>query len=740
MLPYFHEQESISRRTAGRTEDILAAVAGRFLGAFPKLPPVYRTHSKLGFKRGNDCRYEMNLSEKFPHLLDGQYVYVWGKLWCDQEGEAPFSISCYSPVHIYVNGEVQFRSNLNDDVFPDRKTGFRTKLVKGWNHFVLRFVKTGTGCGGRFGTASVKGAPFHFLAPTAERDGQEGWIYSVPQDSAWTAVPGEGMTESASGIRWYPQLVWSEANANRGVLSRLFGGDGGCGGAQAGEYAYAWSKLTYTGATPQQVVLSGIHSGRFTLFVDNEQVPHTEKLDGTFETSLLLTFGTHDLVVQSEYQGDDSQWGIMFNPLPQLKGHSSICWTQPYPIEGLKEPWLYLGPFAADKLPELQQLCRVDTLFGQGANTVYWRADEPETWIRPYLENGMFGKWNYPLGVTLYGLLETGRVLSNDHFVTYVKDHIESCTRLDAYALWDQEQYGAPGTNHQLTLIDSLDDCGSFGATMLLAHQIRELEGVAGAAKRIADYITRVQDRMPDGALYRVRGTTDFMQDTMWCDDLYMSTPFLCRYYEMTGERSYLDDAANQFLLYKKRLFMPEQKIMHHVYDYKFNKPNGVAWGRGNGWVLFSLTELLAVMPDDHELRDEVLYFYRDLCEGYLRLQGKDGLWHQVLTDPESYAEASCTSMFIYAFSRGVRFGWLTSKPEPYMQAVLTGWDGIVKHCIDNKGNVYGVCRESGYSYSKSYYKDELTWQLNDTHGIGIVLLAGIETIKMRQHFNHNTT
>ncbi|MGZ7442609.1 hypothetical protein ACLD72_013710 [Paenibacillus sp. TH7-28] len=39
--------------------------------------------------------------------------------------------------------------------------------------------------------------------------------------------------------------------------------------------------------------------------------------------------------------------------------------------------------------------------------------------------------------------------------------------------------------------------------------------------------------------------------------------------------------------------------------------------------------------------------------------------------------------------------------------------------------------RGSGYSYNKYYYKDELTWQLNDTHGIGIVLLAGIEVAQL---------
>src|SRR5690606_38744186 len=83
--------------------------------------------------------------------------------------------------------------------------------------------------------------------------------------------------------------------------------------------------------------------------------------------------------------------------------------------------------------------------------------------------------------------------------------------------------------------------------------------------------------------LYRVRGSVSFMQDTLWCDDLYMSTPFLCRYAQLTGDSSYLDDAAEQFLLYKKYLWMEEQQYMSHVYDFKFASQTKIAWGRGNG-------------------------------------------------------------------------------------------------------------------------------------------------------------
>lgn len=57
----------------------------------------------------------------------------------------------------------------------------------------------------------------------------------------------------------------------------------------------------------------------------------------------------------------------------------------------------------------------------------------------------------------------------------------------------------------------------------------------------------------------------------------------------------------------------------------------------------------------------------------------------------------------------------------------MKAWEGLKQTALDRFGNVYGICRGSFYSFSGDYYRDTLGWTLNDTHGIGIVLLAGIE-------------
>jgi rhamnogalacturonyl hydrolase YesR len=138
------------------------------------------------------------------------------------------------------------------------------------------------------------------------------------------------------------------------------------------------------------------------------------------------------------------------------------------------------------------------------------------------------------------------------------------------------------------------------------------------------------------------------------------------------------------------------------------------------------------MLPTDDPNRLALLDFFNELCEGYLALQGERGLWHQVLNEPDSYEETSCTAMFAYAFARGVRFGWL-KEPAQYIKAVHKAWRGLTQISIDRLGNVYGVCRGSNYAFTSDYYKYELLWRTNDTHGIGIVMLAGVETLKLTE-------
>ncbi|MCH5188030.1 MAG: glycoside hydrolase family 88 protein [Oscillospiraceae bacterium] len=365
--------------------------------------------------------------------------------------------------------------------------------------------------------------------------------------------------------------------------------------------------------------------------------------------------------------------------------------------------------------------------FSQLTENTYWRFKYDKLWLRPYYGRGNFGHWNYPLGVTLYGLLRFGQLTKDEKILSYIKAHAQRCVDTFDYALWDRDHHGGAASLHNLLSgIDSLDDCGSFGS---LLEETELSLGIDGRKidDYISDYIEHRQPRLSSGAFCRQNQLHSFHNETVWLDDLYMSVPFLCRRYKITGEDKYLRDAANQFMQYKELLFMADEELMSHVFDLRHGIKTGVPWGRGNGWTVFSLSELLMFMPEDHELRPELEEFFKTLCRGYFSRQSEDGRWHQVLNAPDSYYETSCTAMFACAFMRGVRMGLLS---ESYGEAARKAVESIAQNTVDDMGNLYGVCRGSEFAFSADYYKYDLLPRDNDTHGIGIVLLAIYEVLK----------
>lgn len=713
---YFDDDLSICGRQGDNISRNIQTIIQRYIGANPPHPLTYRAYSRRGIKRFRDYRYHFCCQELFPEATPESLVYAWAKLWSDQEADLNLAVSGYGPVTVYFNQREVFKTNIINERFPDYKSNLKVRLEPGWNNFVLKFTKTPAGFGGLFGSASPKSLPLHFVIASRERDGQEGWLFTQPLTAPLKELPENGVSEKESGLEWNPLPKWTESELKLGQLRRIFGLETGCA-------AIGWTKAYLSQPGVAEYLLQGSCAGPLRVFIGGREVFHSAA-SGAFKQKIKGAYGNQDLVVISSCQGAD--WGFH---LDLFQGAERVSLASPVPVQGGADVWFYVGPFEDSSLPELTEICRMDRVFRGKNAACYWRLDQPDVWIRPYLENQNFGKWNYPLGVTLYGLLQAGRLLNSTAISDYVREHLDLGVSLFDYAFWDQAQYGAAGVLHLLTTMDCLDDCGSFGSLMLEAMAGQGRSDCNRIADLIADFISNRQDRLADGAFYRKHSFHSFMEGTLWADDLYMSVPFLCRYYQLTGAARYLDDAAGQLLHYRRYLYLPERQIMSHVFDVKFGKATGVPWGRGNGWVAFSFSELLAVLPENHPQRPELLRIFNDLCEGYLNLQDETGMWHQVLTDTESYLETSCTAMFIYAFSRGVRFGWLQD-PAKYLQAAFKGWQGLTRIAIDAQGNIYGVCRGSGFSFTADYYKNDLSWILNDTHGIGIVILAGVELLK----------
>lgn len=709
---YFDDSQSINAYEGTDPQAIISSLAYRYMGQNLKHGLYYRAYTNNGIVRTTDYRYLVDFNKIFPDSKDKECVWAFTKFYSAGKSSFGWDINCFGPMVVYVNGEVAYKSDIFKERYSETSTRVFMDVEEGWNDIRIQFKKTKAGFGGQFGTWIGKW-DMYTLMPTKERDGQEGFVFTelVPDD--YVPEFEIGMSEKDFDKKLYPVINWSDDEMKKGQLTRMFG-------TPNGQYAVGYTKVFADDINNTTHKFTLDTKGETVVYINKKEVFKTKGGKETFEARLPL--GTYDIYVKCICGGND--WGYTLEC-------DTVEFENAARVKGTDDVWMYIGTFVNDF--EFPFDTASDMLHIVGEPATYWRLDAPDTFVRPYNENTLFGRWNYPLGVTMYGLLHTAIAIGSEDIKNYIKDHVQLCIDTLEYALWDKEQYGGATSIHNLlTSIDSLDDCGSFASMMLEVNKYLGLRDVKKVADYVGDYIYNHQSRLEDGTFFRKEMMHHFHNMTMWADDLYMSVPFLVRYSQFTGDQKYLDDAANQFFGFKKRLFMPEEKIMSHVYDFKYDSKTNVPWGRGNGWVVFSMTELLEVLPEDHPKRNDLIEFLNTLCEGYLALQDDEGMWHQVLNDHESYPETSCTSMFIYAFSRGIRFGWLKN-PEKYVKAIYKAWKGISKTSVDSNGNVYGVCRGSEFSFIADYYKYELGWNLNDTHGTGIVMLAGIEVIRLNK-------
>ena len=709
---YFDDSQSINAYEGTDPQAIISSLAYRYMGQNLKHGLYYRAYTNNGIVRTTDYRYLVDFNKIFPDSKDKECVWAFTKFYSAGKSSFGWDINCFGPMVVYVNGEVAYKSDIFKERYSETSTRVFMDVEEGWNDIRIQFKKTKAGFGGQFGTWIGKW-DMYTLMPTKERDGQEGFVFTelVPDD--YVPEFEIGMSEKNFDKKFYPVINWSDDEMNKGQLTRMFG-------TPNGQYAVGYTKVFADDINNTTHKFTLDTKSETVVYINKKEVFKTKGGKETFDATLPL--GTYDVYVKCICNGSD--WGYTLEC-------DTVEFESAARVKGTDDVWMYIGTFVNDF--EFPFDTASDMLHIVGEPATYWRLDAPDTFVRPYNENTLFGRWNYPLGVTMYGLLHTAIAIGSEDIKNYIKDHVQLCIDTLEYALWDKEQYGGATSIHNLlTSIDSLDDCGSFASMMLEVNKYLGLRDVKKVADYVGDYIYNHQSRLEDGTFFRKEMMHHFHNMTMWADDLYMSVPFLVRYSQFTGDQKYLDDAANQFFGFKKRLFMPEEKIMSHVYDFKYDSKTNVPWGRGNGWVVFSMTELLEVLPEDHPKRNDLIEFLNTLCEGYLALQDDEGMWHQVLNDHESYPETSCTSMFIYAFSRGIRFGWLKN-PEKYVKAIYKAWKGISKTSVDSNGNVYGVCRGSEFSFIADYYKYELGWNLNDTHGTGIVMLAGIEVIRLNK-------
>ena len=263
---------------------------------------------------------------------------------------------------------------------------------------------------------------------------------------------------------------------------------------------------------------------------------------------------------------------------------------------------------------------------------------------------------------------------------------------------------------------------------------------IAGEVTAAADALIKIGHRDGDGLFDKPA-----FPGQLSTEILAMTVPFLAWAGRISGGKRYFDEAVRQFRGYTARLYDPAARLWHPGYltaeaaaavtfrptDQSILSPvlslpePGVlagCWGRGEGYALFALSELIFELPEGPE-KEELIRMRVDMLDALLPLQDPNGMWHQVLTDWGSYPETSGTAWILYAIGRGLKKG--TVDREKFLPPYLRGLAGMARYLAYDgsifNGSVTCICPGGrGTAVDFAFAK----WLKDEPHTVAPVLLA----------------
>lgn len=225
------------------------------------------------------------------------------------------------------------------------------------------------------------------------------------------------------------------------------------------------------------------------------------------------------------------------------------------------------------------------------------------------------------------------------------------------------------------------------------------------------------ENAKPEERKYHEKGYS--WQTRIWIDDMFMITAVQAQAYRATGDEKYINRAAKEMVLYLDTIQL-ENGLFYHSPEAHYS------WGRGNGWMAVGMAELLRILPKDNPNRDRIMMGYKKMMESLLKYQAEDGMWRQIIDDPESWKETSCTAMFTYAMITGVENKWLNKKL--YGSAARRGWIKLIDY-LNDENELTEVCAGTNIKNNREHYMNRPRI-VGDLHGQAPLIWCAVALVR----------
>jgi rhamnogalacturonyl hydrolase YesR len=292
------------------------------------------------------------------------------------------------------------------------------------------------------------------------------------------------------------------------------------------------------------------------------------------------------------------------------------------------------------------------------------------TWPDPTAIDPAKNGWEYNTGIVLFGMSKVYETTRDPKYLAYIRRWVDTYVDEHGTLGWDQTR------RHNLDYIQP-------GMLILFLYEHTGEARYRTAAKTVRDAFESIPKNAEGGFWHK-----GIYPNEQWVDGIYMGQPFLVRYGLLFDDAAFGNDSAVfQATLAAKHCLDPKSGLLYHAWDGDKNAAwadpktgrSPVVWGRGMGWYVMALVDILELLPPTHPGYPKLQDLLKKNVAGLANVQDpKTGLWYQVLDKgralPGNWPELSSTGMFIYAVRKAVRLKLVDAK---YLATAERGWKGL---------------------------------------------------------------
>jgi len=315
------------------------------------------------------------------------------------------------------------------------------------------------------------------------------------------------------------------------------------------------------------------------------------------------------------------------------------------------------------------------------------RGDDPALLRRvaDKLEAHEFKGWFYGDSIGFEGLIAAGDMVGDRRWQDFSHGFFRAwATRMRPFQLDDNT---APG-HVMCEMVKRTGDAVLRRAVLELADHLYARRRVRGVAITFEDTLRALRE--PYGGAKLSAADAELMRAPgagIWLDCMHFDPPFYAHLSAVAGPE-WAQRAVDEILAYCDLLFDAGLGLYNHYWLERTRRSYIRGWGRGQGWALLGLLDVVAHADPATPRHGEVVAKARGLAEAMRGFQLADGNWWAMVHEPISGPESSTAAFMACAFYRGIRLGVLD--PAVFREPADRAFAAMSAN-LDADGNLQGV-------------------------------------------------